>query len=69
MFAPCSNRKRETAAMIPGRSGQDTSRRPMSGVLLRRVTAANLVSSRRRVQPPIITPPMSTEAAPDAPAA
>ena len=48
MFAPCSKRKRETAATIPGRSGHDTSSRPMSGVRLRRVTAANLPAPKHR---------------------
>jgi hypothetical protein len=33
MFAPSSYRKRDTAAMIPGLSGHEMSRRPMSGVL------------------------------------
>src|SRR4051795_6788966 len=55
MFAPWSRRKRETAAMIPGRSAQETSRRPWSGVSLRRVTAPNLPAKIR---------PMSTEAVP-----
>ncbi len=27
MFAPCSNRKRDTAATIPGPSGQEINRR------------------------------------------
>jgi low temperature requirement protein LtrA len=52
MFASCSCRNDETAAMIPGRSGHDTSSRPMSGVRLCLVTPGNL--------PANITP-MSTE--------
>ena len=31
MFAPCSNRKRETAATMPGRSGQEISSRATCG--------------------------------------
>ena len=33
MFAPCSNRKPETAATIPGRSAQPISRRAVYGLL------------------------------------